>query len=84
LYPDGCTSNQEPAIFRNQIRYRCWSCVGNGLIAYPYQPLITCPDCKGSGIDQKKTREKLIERYRSLRHLGVVAMTAWYMAHKSY
>jgi hypothetical protein len=31
------------------LRKRCWSCLGNGRIAYPYQPLEVCSDCKGTG-----------------------------------
>jgi hypothetical protein len=31
------------------VRLKCWPCVGNGLIAYPRSPVITCPDCNGNG-----------------------------------
>jgi DnaJ-class molecular chaperone len=67
----------------NQIKYRCWACVGNGLIAYPYRPLETCSDCKGSGVDEAKSKKALIERYRRLRVIGLEAWRAWWLAHKN-
>jgi DnaJ-class molecular chaperone len=40
---------------------RCWTCVGNGVTPVvnhnkPWGSEV-CPDCKGTGRDEKKTRE---------------------------
>lgn len=34
---------------------RCWTCVGNGIISYPHEPIRRCPDCNGTGADKEKT-----------------------------
>jgi len=35
---------------------RCWTCNGNGVIHYPRCKPVPCPDCKGKGRDEAKTK----------------------------
>lgn len=36
---------------------RCWTCNGSGAVKHTGCPIELCPDCRGTGCDEKKTRE---------------------------
>lgn len=51
---------------------RCWTCNGNGSVVVPQigcWGLAQCPDCRGTGVDEKNTKEFRIQKLKTLKNV---------------